>query len=217
MHKFSYTLYLLVLILLVSCNSEKKQTVVLDKQIYKIKKPSVIVDCNYTFEEAIAGSKAPKKILDQLQLINVLYYSTDGKIHQGQILTNRKMVNKVRLMFRFMKEMKFPVAQAIPVVRYNWNDDLSMQANNTYSFCYRNPSYSKHARGMAIDINPFFNPLRWKKGYTYRQNKPAGAIYNPSVSGTFYDSNPVVLEFRKNGLRWGRTFSRNYDDHHFEM
>jgi len=217
MHNFSYTLYLLVLILLVSCNSEKKQAVVLNKQICKIKKTAVIVDCNYTFEEAIEGSKAQKKVLDQLQLINVQYYSTDGKIHQGQILTNKKMVNKVELMFRFMKQMKFPVAQAIPVVRYNWNDELSMQANNTYSFCYRNPSYSKHARGMAIDINPFFNPLRWKKGYTYRQNKPVGASYNPTISGTFYDSNPVVLEFRKNGLRWGRTFSRNYDDHHFEM
>lgn len=217
MHKFSYTLYLLVLILLVSCNSEKKQTVVLDKQICKIKKPAVIVDCNYTFEEAIAGAKAPKKILDQLRLINVMYYSTDGKLHQGQILTNRKMMIKVEVMFRFMKQVKFPIAQAIPVVRYNWNDDLSMQANNTYSFCYRNTGYSKHARGMAIDINPFFNPLRWKKGYTYRQNKPAGASYNPSVSGTFYDSNPVVLEFQKNGLRWGHTFSRNYDDHHFEM
>ncbi|HEY6913102.1 MAG TPA: M15 family metallopeptidase [Paludibacter sp.] len=177
----------------------------------------MIVDCNYTLEEAVAGSKAPKKILSQLQLINVQYYSTDGKIHQGQILTNRKMVNRLEVMFQFMKQVKFPVVHAIPVVKYNWNDDLSMQANNTYSFCYRNPSYSKHARGMAIDINPYFNPLRWKEGYTYRQNKPVGASYNPSVSGTFYDSNPVVLEFRKNGLRWGRTFSRKYDDHHFEM
>jgi hypothetical protein len=201
----------------VSCNSEKKQEVARTQQICKIKKPVIIVDCDYTLEEAIAGSKAPKEILSQLQLINVQYYSTDGKIHQGQILTNRKMVNRMVAMFRFMKQVKFPVVQAIPVVKYNWNDDLSMQANNTYSFCYRNPSYSKHARGMAIDINPYFNPLRWKNGYTPRQNKPVGASYNPSVSGTFYDSNPVVLEFRKNGLRWGRTFSRKYDDHHFEM
>ena len=163
MYRFLKIFSILVLFLFGSCSSGKKQKVILIQQICKTKKTVVIVDCNYTLAEAIAGSKAPKEILSQLQLINVQYYSTDGKIHKGQILTNRKMVNKVELMFRFMKQMKFPVAQAIPVVKYDWNDDLSMQANNTYSFCYRNPSYSKHARGMAIDINPFLNPPALEK------------------------------------------------------
>ncbi len=217
MRKLFYFSYLIVVILSVSCNSEKKHKVISNKQICNVKKDPVIVDCNYTFEEAIAGSNAPQKILNQLQLINIQYYSTDGKIHQGQILTNRKMVRKTQLMFQIMKQMKFPIARAIPVVKYGWNDDLSMQANNTYSFCYRNISYSKHARGMAIDINPFFNPVRWKKGYAHRSDKPAGATYNPTVSGTFYESSPIIKVFRKNGLRWGHTFSRKYDDHHFEM
>lgn len=217
MHRLFHFLFLLILVLFAACKSDKKQTAVSAKQIHNIKTQSIIIDCNYTFEEAIAGSKAPKRILDELELITVQYYSTDGKVHQGQILTNRKMVKKVELMFGFMQRMKFPIAKAIPVVKYNWNDELSMQANNTYSFCYRNIGYSKHARGLAIDINPFFNPVRWKKGYTRRQNKPVGANYNPSVSGTFHVLSPVVLEFRKHGFRWGHTFTRNYDDHHFEM
>ncbi|MDP4240408.1 MAG: M15 family metallopeptidase [Bacteroidota bacterium] len=112
---------------------------------------------------------------------------------------------------------KFPVAHAIPVVKYHWDDDASMQANNTYSFCYRDISFSKHARGMAIDINPYFNPVRWKKGYEGHLNKPSGAHFNASIPGTFYRLNPVVQEFKKLGFRWGHNFTMKFDDHHFEI
>jgi hypothetical protein len=116
-----------------------------------------------------------------------------------------------------MFKIKFPVAKAIPIIYYNWNDKLSMQDNNTYSFCYRNADFSKHAKGMAIDINPFFNPIRWKDAYkAIRTDRPIGAVYDTTVAGTFYPKHPVVLQFEKHNFRWGRYFKRNFDDHHFE-
>ena len=136
------------------------------------KKGTIIIDSNYSFEDAIKGSKAPKEIINQLQLITVQYYSLDRKLHQGQILTNKLIVSDVEKLFKFIQQSHFPVAKAIPIVKYDWNDDLSMQDNNTYSFCYRNVSFSKHAKGMAIDINPFFNPVRWKNDSIRRQDKP---------------------------------------------
>ena len=33
-----------------------------------------IVDCNYTFEEAVAGSDAPQKIINELVLLDVRYF-----------------------------------------------------------------------------------------------------------------------------------------------
>jgi hypothetical protein len=217
MYKLFEILFVLLLIFAMGCIPNHKKTVHQKPKIFHPQEIKIVVDCDYTFAEAIEGCKAPASILDELKLIDVEYFSTDGKVHRGQILTNKKMVSKLEIMFRYMKQMKFPVARAIPIVKYDWNDDLSMKENNTYSFCYRNIGYSKHAKGMAIDINPFFNPMRWKEGYTFRHNKPEGATCNPSVSGTFYESNQVVLEFRKNGMRWGHTFSRKFDDHHFEM
>jgi len=199
-----------------SCNQEYKKPTHLKSNTKKIIKESVIVDCHYTFEEAIVGSKAPDSILQELQLINVRYYSMDGRIHQGQLLTNKEMSLKLEEVFLFMEKMKFPVAQVIPIVKYDWNDDLSMQVNNTYSFCYRNVSYSKHAQGMAIDINPFLNPVRWKKGFINRQNKPACAIRDTTINGTFFSSHPVVQEFIRLGFIWGHNFKTKYDDHHFE-
>lgn len=213
MNKFLYFLSLIFFITFISCSPEKKDSVH-EITIKKIDKE--IVDCNYTFEEAIEGSKAPKSILKQLRLIDVKYYSTDGKIHAGQVLTNKKLVNDLVHLFEFMLQEHFPIAQVIPIVKYNWNDNLSMQANNSSSFCYRDVSFSKHASGMAIDINPYFNPVRWKAPYLHRHSKPAGAVYNPKVVGTFRNSHPVVLEFQKYGFRWGHSFKRNFDDHHFE-
>jgi hypothetical protein len=212
-----FTFFSIFLIFIVfSCSNDKENN---KKRVIKCNpkpKESSIIDSHYTFNEAIAGSNAPKEILSQLQLINVKYYSTDGKIHQGQLLTNTMIAQDLKKMFEYFLLVRFPIEQVIPIVRFKWDDNLSMQANNSYSFCYRNASYSKHATGMAIDINPFFNPVRWKKGYENRIDKPIGAVYNPKVPGTFYILHPAILMFRKYGFRWGHNFTRNYDDHHFE-
>lgn len=175
---------------------------------------SVIIDSRLTFQEATAGTKAPKSILDELILMDVLYKSTDQRLHQGQILTNKKIENDIRTMFVFMLENDFVIEKAIPIAHYSWSDSLSMEDNNTYSFCYRNVSYSKHARGMAIDINPRFNPLRWKNANGSSQ--PENAVLDTTVNGTLYSGHRVVEEFQRLGFRWGHTFSKYYDDHHFE-
>ncbi len=179
--------------------------------------PDTIVDCHYSFDEAIKGSKAPDSILSELKLIDVTYYSFDGEIHRGQLLLNEKIAGEVAEVFKFILESKFPVAKVIPVVKYKWDDTKSMNDNNSYSFCYRNVGYSKHARGIAVDINPQQNPVRWNKEFrAIRTDKPRGAVYDPSKPGTFYPEHPVVLKFTEKGFFWGRNFSRNDDDHHFE-
>lgn len=177
----------------------------------------IIIDANYSFKEALLGTKAPDSVISQLELIEVQYFSTDGKLHQGQLLCNKRIVTELLEIFKFIKKNKFPVAKVIPAVKYNWCDKASMQDNNTYCFNYRNISYSKHASGLAIDINPYYNPIRWKYPYSNRSSEPAGAVYDPSVRGTFCDSSEVVRELRRLGFRWGHSFSKNYDDHHFEF
>ena len=214
--------YLVVLsIAFFSCTENRKQRVASTSTaetdtiiVQRPDKPDTIIDSRYTFDEAIEGTNAPGEIIAQLELFDVTYLSTDGNIHRGQILSNKKIAEDIKHLFRFMLEEGFVVEKAIPIVKYHWNDSLSMDDNNTYSFCYRNISYSKHARGMAIDINPRFNPVRWKT--TNRPNQPEGAVLDTTVNGTLHPGHPVVKEFQKRGFRWGHTFSKFYDDHHFE-
>jgi len=211
--KTKFYLAFIWIVALTACQSNDNKTVK-PPPVKKEIKP--VMDCNYTFDEAIAGTKAPLSVIHQLELINVTYLSMDGKIHQGQILTNKAIAADLKAIFQYMLEHNFPVNQVIPIVKYNWDDEASMRADNSYSFCYRNVSYSKHSNGMAIDINPFQNPVRWNKEYAYRKNKPKGANYRPEAAGTFYPEHPVVKKFKSMGFFWGRNFSRNDDDHHFE-
>ena len=213
-------LLLVFLMMGMACNHSRKQSVAESEEIERTDSvqsqfaQDTIIDSDYSFTEAIAGSSAPKYIIDKLKLITVHYVSTDGRIHRGQILANSDITDDLSEMFDFMLLHDFVVEKAIPIVRYNWDDSLSMDDNNSYSFCYRNASYSKHAVGMAIDINPRFNPVRWKIGN--RPNEPEGAVMDTTVNGTFFSGHPVVEEFRKRGFRWGHSFSKYYDDHHFE-
>lgn len=212
-------LILLITILVCSCtvNNNDTETVpitVILNEFPTYNLSDTIIDADYTFEEAIANSGAPKEVIDQLELFNVSYISTDGLIHRGQILTHTDIAGDIKSLFEFMLEEKFVVEKAVPVVRYGWSDSLSMADNNSYSFCYRNITYSKHAQGLAIDINPRFNPLRYK--YEDRPNEPEGAVSDTTINGTLYPGHPIVDEFKKKGFRWGHSFSRYYDDHHFE-
>lgn len=176
----------------------------------------IIIDSNLTFEEAIKGTKAPKEIIDNLILINVRYYSTDCRLHQGQLVIHKDVKEDVEAIFELILKEKFPIEKAIPIVKYNWSDDASMLDNNTSAFCYRNIAgtnrLSNHSYGKAIDINPFFNPVVYPDG----KISPKGAKYDTTQAGTLTDSNPIVQEFIKRGWRWGRYFSKYEDNHHFD-
>lgn len=176
-----------------------------------------IIDCNYTLDEALEGCNAPQELKDQLSLYSVMYISTDGKLHQGQILSNKEIEQDVKEMFEIMRNEGFVIEKVIPIVKYDWSDDKSMADNNTYSFCYRDMSYSFHALGMAIDINPYFNPQRWKGEWRkVRRDKPEGAVYDTTKNGTFIAESKIVNEWKNRGFSWGHYMSRKSDDHHFQ-
>lgn len=183
-------------------------------------KPTEVIDSELTFEEAIAGSDAPQHILDELVLLDVRYFSTDDKIHRGQILVNKNIEKNIEHIFEFMLEHEFAVYQAVPIVKFDWDDMKSMKANNSSGFCYRDvmntKRQSKHSTGMAIDINPLFNPIRWKSPNKHRPNIPEGAVLDTTNNGTLYPGHPVVEEMKRLGFKWGNQFRRYWDDHHFE-
>ncbi|MBU4243066.1 MAG: hypothetical protein KJ857_01775, partial [Proteobacteria bacterium] len=94
-----------------------------------------IVDSDMTFAEAVQNMPmaAPKNIMESLELVRVHYFSLDGKLHQGQILVHRELVDEVQEFFRLAREHRFPIYSVIPISspRFDWSDDKSMQANNS--------------------------------------------------------------------------------------
>ena len=177
---------------------------------------TVIIDSDMTFAESIKGTKAPQKVIDQLCLLDVYYYSFDDKLHKGQLVVNKKVKKDVAEIFELIKSKKFKVKKAIPIVEYKWSDDASMADNNSSAFCYRfiagTKRMSNHSFGMAVDINPFNNPVVYKSGRV----SPKGAKYNSKSEGTFSKTHPIVKAFLDRGWRWGGDFRKYKDNHHFD-
>lgn len=182
-----------------------------------------IVDSDMTWEEAMRNldSRCPPEIKNQQRLIDVLYYSFDNNIHQGQIVIDERLAEDIEEVFRVALELKFPFAWVLPISSDQfiedgrWSDDLSMAVNNTSAFNYREKTgggtLSKHAYGFAIDINPQLNP--YIKGDVVL---PPGSVYNADQPGTLSEGHPVVQTFLNLGWTWGGHWETLKDYQHFE-
>lgn len=118
--------------------------------------------------------------------------------------------------FNELLELKFPIEKVIPLVKYNWSDDKSMEDNNSSAFNYRviygTDRLSNHSYGRAIDINPKLNPYIPVDGNTF----PKGATYNPNIPGTIIDNSEIIKAFISRGFEWGGNWTSLKDWQHFE-
>jgi peptidoglycan LD-endopeptidase CwlK len=182
-----------------------------------------IIDSRMSKREAFDGldPKCPDEIRKRQRLITVKYYSTDKQIHQGQLVIDVDLKSDIKKVFALALKQRFPIYSVIPISdkRFRkdnrWDDELSMEANNTSAFNYREVTgggrLSNHAYGRAIDINTLLNPY-------IKANiiLPHGATYDPTVVGTFTSETPLVREFLRLGWVWGGSWTSPIDYQHFE-
>jgi len=180
-----------------------------------------IIDSHITLPEALR-KYAPPEFKEKQNIVDVLYYSFDGRVHKGQIVIDRRLVRDISEVFRVALENKFPIGSVIPIShdRFNeggeWNaDNQSMKSNNTSGFNYRKVTGGKklsmHAYGYAIDINPIQNP--YIKGNIVL---PPGAVYDPTIPGTLTSGSPIVKTFMRLGWTWGGNWKSLKDYQHLE-
>jgi peptidoglycan LD-endopeptidase CwlK len=182
-----------------------------------------VVDSRMTEEEAFDGldPKCPEEVRRRQRLVTVKYYSMDGLVHQGQLVLDKDLVSDVKNVFALALKERFPVRSVIPISdkRFRkdgrWDDELSMEADNSSAFNYREVTgggrLSNHAYGRAVDINTFENP--YVKGDTVL---PRGAHYDPKAAGAFTADSAVVREFLRLGWAWGGNWASPRDYQHFE-
>ena len=182
-----------------------------------------IIDSDMSFEEALEGLSAncPLNIRDRQCLIDVKYFSFDNRIHQGQLVIDRDLADDIEFAFEEALIENFPISSVIPISHISfrkndmWDDNLSMEANNTSCFNYRTITGSRnislHASGRAVDINPLQNP--YVRGNTVL---PANSSYNPDDRGTLTSDNIIVRTLVSRGWEWGGNWSSPKDYQHLE-
>ncbi len=178
-------------------------------------KIEAVSDCNYTLASSLEGIVIPEDIKKNLRLVNVYYYSFDGKLHKGQLVINKNLVNDIKIVFKEIRKEKFPIAKVVPIVAYTWSDSASMADDNTSAFNYRvikgTDRLSNHAFGIAIDINPKLNPQITKDAIL-----PSNGSYRTAKAGTITENSFLVRLFKKLGWSWGGDWKSSKDYQHFE-
>jgi len=182
-----------------------------------------IIDSDMSIRQAFQGlpSDCPQYIENRQRLITVKYYSFDGRIHQGQLVIDKDLTDDIIFAFEEALKEKFPIYSVIPMSHKNfringkWDDNASMEANNTSCFNYRkitgSQNLSLHASGRAIDINPMQNPY-------IRRNVilPMNSSYNPLISGTLTNNSAIVRTLVSRGWVWGGNWTDLKDYQHLE-
>lgn len=179
------------------------------------------------------GPLAPE-ILDNLEVVQVNYFSfTDSTCttidphhrYSGALVVHACIADEVKALFEAFERDSFPIAKVVPINRYGlnadstgWDDEASMSDNNTSAFNYRGkahvPETSKHAQGIAIDINPRQNPLVRRSGES-TTTRPAGTRYDPHAPGAL-DRKNTTRYLGKIGWSWGGRWPRPQDHQHIE-
>ena len=147
-----------------------------------------------------------------LRYLRVLHRNTEGKTQLGEIVCNQSIANDLLDIFRKLYEAGYKIERITLIDDYNADDETSMRANNTSCFNFRVVSgttkLSKHSQGLAIDINPLYNP------YIHLNNgkvEPATGkpyAYNRAnlrnVKVPIIDTKDLCYRlFIQHGFRWG--------------
>lgn len=154
-----------------------------------------------------------------LRYLTVLHVDAEGNVHRGELVCNRLIAQDVLDIFKQLYMARYPIQCMRLIDDYGADDERSMQANNTSGFCYRAVSgsqkLSKHAQGLAIDINPLYNPC--VKGVHVQPS--TGRRYVDRRSKFTYKIERGDLLWRlftERGFRWGGTWRSLKDYQHFE-
>lgn len=172
------------------------------------------------------GKSVPKNCTtprSSLRYLRVLHYNNEGRVSEGEIVCNKSIANDLIDIFRKLYEAKYPIERMVLIDEYGANDNASMEANNTSCFNFRmmtgsTTKISKHGLGLAIDINPLYNP--YVRGNKVEPSSSRPYAFNRSKRKNIpmkIDTNDLCYKlFRQHGFIWGGSWSSCKDYQHFE-
>ena len=159
----------------------------------------------------------------ELRHLRVLHKTLDGASLEGELVCNVKIADVLLGIFKDLYAAGYPIEKMRLVDDYDADDERSMSDNNSSCFNFRFISHtttvSKHGAGLAIDINPLYNPY-----YKLVKGKPNiepfnGAPYLDRSKNFPYkiDHNDLAYKlFTSRGFEWGGDWKGVKDWQHFE-
>ena len=126
------------------------------------------------------------------------------------MVVNAAIADEVLEIFQELYAIRYPIEKIRLVDDYDADDERSMADNNSSAFNYRTISgtnkLSNHSRGLAIDINPLYNPYVHSNTGT-EVCEPANASAYTDRTASFDhkidEFDPCYQIFTAHGFSWG--------------
>ena len=153
--------------------------------------------------------------LDDLRYLTVPFWGFDEELHTGELLVNADAVDAVVAGFRTLFDRRFPIEAMQIATNADLDAPPTGDGNTTGAFVCRPTrgatSWSEHAYGRAVDINPFQNPYvkgdivlpELASAYADRSVHRAGMLTADDLAG-----------FLDHGWGWGGQWTSLQDNMH---
>lgn len=161
---------------------------------------------------------------EELRYLRCLYTGGDGNTYVGEMVVNQKIADIVIDILYQLYQQSYPIERMVLIDTYDGDDEASMLANNTSAFNYRKVAgstmLSNHSYGLAIDLNPYYNPYVKDRtdGSRFIQPEAATAFADRSTDFSYkIDENDLAYQlFTQAGFTWGGSWNSVKDYQHFE-
>lgn len=160
---------------------------------------------------------------EDLAYVHVIHYDFDGQVQEGELICNKTIAEDLVEIFKELYLAEYPIEEIALVDEYNGDDEASMAANNSSCFNYRvisgTTKISNHAYGLAIDINPLYNPYITGTGENVKVQPANAADYTDREGAFLYkiDHDDLCYQlFIEHGFTWGGDWTSSKDYQHFE-
>ena len=161
---------------------------------------------------------------DDLRYLQVLHCDREGNSVVGELVCHVAVADDLMQIFKELYKESYPIEKMRLIECYDGDDEASMLDNNTSCFNQRSITaggrVSKHSYGLAVDINPRYNPY-------YKLRAGGRANIKPESSADYLNRDadfPYKITkgdlcyrlFKKHGFHWGGDWASGKDYQHFE-
>jgi hypothetical protein len=156
--------------------------------------------------------------LRDLRYLTVTFRGFDGRSHTGELVVNRRVARDVVGVFRTLFRARFPIEEMRLPTTADLQAPPTGDGNDTAALVCRatrgQSTWSAHAYGLAIDLNPFMNPYH------------KGDLVLPELAGAYLDRSwrrPGMIlpggvatrAFARIAWTWGGSYNSLKDYMHF--
>jgi hypothetical protein len=155
-----------------------------------------------------------------LRYLRVSFWGFDRRPHRGELIVNAAVAHDIVRVFRDLYRARFPIEEMRVVSRSDLSAPPTGDGNNTTSFVCRHTiaggSWSQHAFGLAVDIDPFHNPYV-SRHVVVPERASAYANRGWRRPGMIVPGDVVVRSFAAIGWHWGGDWETLKDWMHFSQ